>query len=153
MHRKNVKDIAAGTFFLAAGLLYGLIAWFRLPIGVPLEMGPGYFPIVLSSVLGIFGILIIGSGIITSRETPFGLVPWRGVLLLSIATIAFAAFVDKLGMLPGIFVTTFVATLANPKITLFRAVLIALGVSIFCTAVFGYGVRLPIPIIGTWLRW
>jgi putative tricarboxylic transport membrane protein len=73
------------------------------------------------------------------------------VILLSLATIIFAAFVEKLGLLPGVFATTFVATLANRKVNLVRAALTSLCIAIFCTAVFAYGIRLPIPVIGEWL--
>jgi hypothetical protein len=40
--------------------------------------------------------------------------------------IIFAAFVEKLGLLPGVFATTFVATLANRKVNLVRAALTSL---------------------------
>ena len=56
-----MKDLGAGAFFVFVGLVYGSIAWFGLPIGVALNMGPGYFPIVLSGmliVLGLIGIIL-----------------------------------------------------------------------------------------------
>lgn len=150
----NFKDLGAGAFFVLVGLLYGLIAWFGLPIGVALDMGPGYFPIVLSCVLVLLGTWIGGRGFIdTVGREPFGVVPWRGVVLLSLATISFAAFVEKLGLLPGVFVSTFIATMANRKASPLRAALTSLGIAAFCTAVFAYGIRLPIPVVGEWLRW
>lgn len=150
----NAKDLGAGAFFIAVGLVYGSIAWLRLPIGVALNMGPGYFPIILSGMLVVLGLWIAGRGFIdTVGRLPFGAVPWRGVVLLSLATIAFAAFVEKLGLLAGVFVTTFVATLANRKVNPLRAAFTSLCIALFCTAVFGYGIRLPVPVIGAWLRW
>jgi hypothetical protein len=148
----NMKDLGAGAFFVFVGLVYGSIAWFGLPIGVALNMGPGDFPIVLSGMLIVLGLWIAGRGFVdTQGREPFGAVPWRGVILLSLATIIFAAFVEKLGLLPGVFATTFVATLANRKVNLVRAALTSLCIAIFCTAVFAYGIRLPIPVIGEWL--
>lgn len=150
----NLKDIGAGAFFLVAGLVYGSIAWFGLPIGSALNMGPGYFPIVLSGMLVVLGLWIAVRGALdTHGHEAFGAVPWRGVVLLSLATIIFAAFVEQLGLLPGVFATTFLATLANPKVRLMPALFTSLCIALFCTAVFAYGIRLPIPVVGEWLRW
>ncbi len=150
----NLKDIGAGTIFVAVGTLYGCLAWFGLPIGMALNMGPGYFPLVLSGILVVLGLTIIGRAFIDLDDRlPFGVVPWRGVVLLSLATIIFAAFVEKLGLLPGVFITTFIAMLANPKVHMRKSLASSLCIALFCTAVFGYGIHLPIPVIGEWLRW
>ncbi len=152
--RANGKDLGAGAFFVFIGVVYGSIAWFGLRVGSALNMGPGYFPIALSGMLIVLGLWIAGRGFIdTEGQVSFGVVPWRGVIMLSLATIIFAAFVEGLGLLPGVFVTTFVATLANPKAKPLQAAVTSLCIALFCTAVFGYGIRLPIPVIGEWLRW
>lgn len=148
----NCKDLAAGVIFILVGVVYGSIAWFGLTIGEALNMGPGYFPIVLSGMLVALGLAIMGRSFVdTVGREPFGVVPWRGVVMLSLATILFAAFVEELGLLPGVFLTAFLATLANPKVRIVNALVASAGIAIFCTAVFGYGIRLPIPIIGPWL--
>ena len=152
--RANIKDLSAGAIFVLVGVVYGSIAWFGLTIGSTLNMGPGYFPVVLSGIIVVLGLWIAGRGFIdTEGRDPFGIVPWRGVILLSLATIIFAAFAEKLGLLPGVFATTFVATLANRNAKPLRAAFTSLCIALFCTAVFGYGIRLPIPVIGDWLRW
>jgi hypothetical protein len=150
----NIKDLGAGAIFVFFGLLYGSIAWFGLPIGQALNMGPGYFPVVLSGIILVLGVWIAGRGFIdTEGREPFGVVPWRGVIMLGLATIIFAACAEQLGLLPGVFVTTFIATMANSKVKPLRAAFTSLCIALFCTAVFGYGIRLPIPVIGEWLRW
>lgn len=149
----NMKDFGAGSFFIFVGLLYGSIAWLGLPIGQALNMGPGYFPVALSGMLILLGLWIVGRSFVdTAGREPFGMVPWRGVVMLSLATIVFAALAEKLGLLVGVFVTSFIATLANSKISLQRAAFTSLCISLFCTAVFGFGIRLPIAVIGEWLR-
>ncbi|MBC7138217.1 MAG: tripartite tricarboxylate transporter TctB family protein [Defluviimonas sp.] len=148
----NLKDLGAGAIFILAGSVYGSMAWFGLPIGQALNMGPGYFPIVLSAMLIILGLAIAGRGFIDiSGREPFGVVPWRGVVMLSLATVVFAALIEKLGMLPGVFLTCFLASLANPKAKLRNSLVSSLSIAIFCTAVFAYGIRLPIPVVGKWL--
>jgi len=142
------KDAAAGLFFIAAGLLYGGIAWFMLPIGSALRMGPGYFPIVLSGLLVLLGAAIVARAFVHAEEMPFGAVPWRALGLISLATTVFAAFIEDLGMIPGVFVTTAIASLAGRKIRLSRVLVASALMAVFCTLVFSYAVRLPIPVIG-----
>ncbi|AXV17890.1 hypothetical protein CYG48_19055 (plasmid) [Neorhizobium sp. SOG26] len=144
----NKKDGAAGLFFVAVGLLYGGIAWSTLPFGSALRMGPGYFPIVLSGILVVLGAVIFGRSFFSGPGMPFGIVPWRGLLMILLATVIFAAFIDDLGMIPGLFVTTLVATLARPQTTIGRALGASIGITAFCTLVFSFAVRLPIPVVG-----
>jgi hypothetical protein len=147
--RVNRNDLAAGAIFIAIGLLYAGIAWQSLPMGSALRMGPGYFPIVLSGLLIALGGLIAARGILAGRVEPRSArVPWRGVIMLSLATIVFAAFFDDLGMLPGVFLSTLLATLSSPKIRLRAGVVTSICIAVFCTVVFSYGVGLPVPIFG-----
>lgn len=148
----DLKNLAAGAFFASVGLFYGTVAWLRLPVGSTFQMGPGYFPLVLSAILILLGLAIGICAFRAAGTTPFGGVPWRAVIFLSLAIIFFAAFVEEIGMLASVFVAALFATLSSPSIRLSRAVIASAGVAIFCTAVFSVGLRLPIPIIGPWLR-
>jgi putative tricarboxylic transport membrane protein len=147
--RVNRKDVAAGWFFVAVALLYGGAAWRALPMGSALDMGPGYFPIILSGLLLVIGIVIVVRAFFTMERHPFGIMPWRAVIMLSIATIAFASLLKILGLLPGTFLTTFIATLSSAQIPVLRAAITSLCIAVFCTAVFGYAVKLPVPIFGS----
>jgi hypothetical protein len=144
----NAKDIASGALFMAVSAAYFWMAWVGLPIGTALGMGPGYFPIVLSSILMIFGAVIMFRGFRTVQETEFGRVPWRAVIMLSLATLVFAAFFDDLGLLPGVFVLCVLSALASPQNKPIGTVISSLAIAIFCSIVFGYGIGLPIPVIG-----
>ena len=150
--RASAKDTAAGAVFIAVALGYMWMAWNDLPIGSALDMGPGYFPIVLSGILILFGLAIIVRGWVTQQGTEFGRVPWRAVVMLSVATLVFAAFFDDLGLLPGVFVLSFLAALSSSQNSILRATLSSAGIALFCTAVFGYGIGLPIPIVGPLLK-
>ncbi|GGA76777.1 membrane protein [Nitratireductor aestuarii] len=145
---KNPKEGAAGLFFAAVGLLYGLMAWSSLDIGTALNMGPGYFPIVLSAIIFVFGAMMMGRSLVTPGETPIGKVPWRPLLLIMGAPVVFATVAEEIGMFPAVFVTTAVAAFAYPGATVPRILAISFGLSVFCTLVFAYAGRVPIPVIG-----
>jgi hypothetical protein len=148
----NRKDVASGAFFVVVGLFYGFTAWNTLPLGMMLNMGPGYFPLVLSALLVILGLAVVMRGFATQSASPFGKVPWRGVLFLTLATLFFATFFRQVGMPPSVFVSTFLASLSSPQIKPVTAAFISLCLALFCVLVFSYGLDLPAPIFGTWLR-
>jgi putative tricarboxylic transport membrane protein len=58
---RNPKDILAGLLFIALALAFAY-AGRDLPMGSSVRMGPGYFPLILSSVLGFFGIIVFIDG-------------------------------------------------------------------------------------------
>jgi hypothetical protein len=146
----NRKDVAAGAFFVVVGLLYAGIAWKWLPIGHALNMGPGYFPLVLSGLLTVLGAATLIRGLWIEAGSPFGIVPWRAVVLLSLATIIFATFLRELGLLLCVFATSMTASLASPQVRIRSAAIVSMLIAAFCVAVFTYGINLPLPIFGSW---
>lgn len=146
----NRKDVAAGAIFVGVGLLYGGIAWKSLPIGRALQMGPGYFPLVLSGLLIVLGSATLIRGLLTSGGTPFGIVPWRALVMLSLATIIFATFLRELGLFLCVIASTMVASLSSPQIKVTSAAVVSVVIAALCVGIFSYGINLPIPIFGSW---
>ena len=76
-------------------------------------------------------------------------------MLLS-APVVFGLTIRPLGMVPALFLTTFVAAFASRRIRPAVAFALALGLTVFCVAVFHYGLNLPLrlygPLIEPWLR-
>jgi hypothetical protein len=143
-------DALAGLLFIAFGLLFGVQA-LGLEIGTAFRMGPGYFPLVLSGILILLGLLIIASAIHDRGSEGIGTLAWRGVLFILPAPIFFGLTVRGLGFVPAIFLTTLIAALASLKMRLHWALLLAAGVTVFATLVFSYGLGLPFRRFGTWL--
>lgn len=152
MSKLNAKDLASGLFFIAVGLVYGGIALRSMKMGTAFNMGPGYFPVILSGALILLGAIIVVKGFSSTPTSPFGAVPWRAVVMLSLSTVIFAAFIKNLGILPGIFATAFVATQATSGVSIRRSLITSLGIAVFCTVVFGYIIQLPLPVIGPIFR-
>lgn len=146
----NKNDVASGAFFIAAGLLYGGIAWKWLPVGRALNMGPGYFPLVLSGLLTVLGAATLIRGLWIGGGSRFGTVPWRAVVMLSLATIVFATLLQQLGLFPCVFASAMTASLASPRVTVKSAAVVSLAIAAFCVGIFTYGINLPIPVFGSW---
>lgn len=143
-------DAAAGILFILFALFFGLQS-LGLEIGTAFRMGPGYFPLVLSCVLGMFGLLVLFNALRTAGNGDMGALAWRGMLFILPAPIFFGLTVRGLGFVPAIFVTTLIAGLASLRMKLHWALFLAVGVTVFSTLVFSYALGLPFRRIGPWL--
>jgi hypothetical protein len=143
-------DALAGLLFILFGLLFGVQS-LGLEIGTAFRMGPGYFPLVLSGILILLGLLIAAKSVRGRGSEGVGTLAWRGALFILPAPIFFGLTVRGLGFVPAIFLTTLIAGLASFKMRLHWALLLAAGVTVFATVVFSYGLGLPFRRFGPWL--
>jgi hypothetical protein len=60
--------------------------------------------------------------------------------------------VRSLGLFPTVLLTTFLTCLGDGKVTLVKAAVLGFAMAVLCTLIFSFGVGLPIPIFGSWLR-
>lgn len=146
---KDQTDIAAGLLLIAAA---GFFGWQTtgLEIGTSLRMGPGYFPMVLSIILFILGVVITLKAFGRADE-PFGRIAWRGILFILPAPIFFGLTVRGLGFVPALFVTTLIASQASVRMRPVPALILAIAVTILSTLIFSYGLGLPFRRFGPWL--
>ncbi|MFO1085268.1 MAG: tripartite tricarboxylate transporter TctB family protein [Reyranellaceae bacterium] len=146
----NRKDLGAGLVFVVVGTFYLVYALRTLPMGRAVEMGPGYFPIVLSSLVALVGVVVTVRSFFAGRGTAFGCIPWRALIMLSLAIAIFGAFVTELGLLPAVLATAFLSCLSTSQIGIAKALVVSLGIAVFCALVFSYGIGLPLDVFGTW---
>ncbi len=97
---KNVmsKDRIGGLFFLLVGICFFSFA-IQLPVGKFNQPGPAIFPLVLSLLLSIIGVLIFfaskGKGKIESKDVE----NWAKPVTIILLTLAFIIFMGRLGYL------------------------------------------------------
>ena len=149
MNNINKTDAAAGLLFIVVGVVFGVQA-LGMELGTALRMGPGYFPLVLAGLLIVLGGFIV-AGSFRSVADDMSAHAWRGMLFILPAPVFFGLTVRGLGFVPSIFLTTLIAALASLKMRLPAALLLSLGVTIFCTLVFSYALGLPFRRFGPWL--
>jgi hypothetical protein len=145
----DATDAIAGVLFIAFGLFFGLQA-FNLDIGTAFKMGPGYFPLMLSAILVLLGIVITASAYNKTGDA-IGSYAWRGMIFILPAPVFFGLTVRGLGFVPAIFFTTIIAAMASLKMKLPAALILAIAVTVFSTLVFSYGLGLPFRRYGPWL--
>jgi hypothetical protein len=153
----NRKDIAAGLLLLAMGA-FALFAGRGLALTNFEAMGPGYFPRALASLLCVLGVLILANGLRKGRTAAPGLdadaggTPWRAIAFISLALLWFGLTVRVLGLGPALGGAVLLACAASPTSRLFSSVALAFGMVLFSWLVFVYLLRMPVPMLGTWLK-
>src|SRR3546814_15705457 len=107
----NNRDFFAGLLFAIIGAGAFLLArdyWF----GSSAQMGPGYFPAVLSGILVVLGIGLAAKGLRTRMAVTAPLA-MRALITLMIAVILFAVILPLAGFVPAIAAFVFVLATAN----------------------------------------
>jgi hypothetical protein len=146
----DIKNVAASGILLAVGVGFGLTSVFAMDVGTAFRMGPGYFPLVLSIVISVIGVLVGIRAVTEGVEFHPQIAPVRALAAVIAAPILFGLTVRGLGFVPAVALTTLAAVLATGQRPL-AALLITVGITVFCLAVFYYGLGLPVRLIGPWL--
>lgn len=142
---RDPKNFVCALLFLCfAGLLAG--SALTLPLGSASEMGPGYFPLALAIILGCLGLVLAATSL--ARDGAAVKIEWRGVCMITLSILAFAAAIRWLGFLPAATLCVVVATLADRGFPARKAALLTLLLVAFCWAVFVKGLGLPVALFG-----
>jgi len=140
------RDLWTGLFFVLVGVAFAATAIAKLPIGTAAQMGPGYYPILLSIILVGLG-AAIAFGFAGESEVPGEMISLRSFLLVAGAPILFALTIRSLGFLPATFLAVFAAALADRSTGIVHSLATSVGLTAFCVAVFIYGIKVPYPLI------
>lgn len=122
MNIKSQKDFFSGLMFMGVGAAF---AWGATAynVGTGARMGPGYFPLVLGVLLAILGAVITFDSLVLETEDgdKIGGFAWKPVTFIILGNVLFGVMIGGLpsiglppmGMILGIYVLTFVASLAG----------------------------------------
>ena len=149
--QRALKDTLAGLIFVAFGLIFAIGAT-TYEIGSTLRMGPGYLPLVLGGLLVALGGVIVAKGFVDAEGGSIGTVPWRALGLILGAIAFFGVAVRGLGLVPTVFIATFMSAFASHRTGVVSALVIAAGLTALCVLVFVVALSLRLPLVGPWLQ-
>lgn len=137
-------DLLAGLLVFAVG---AFVVWEsgNYGMGRMANIGPGFFPRALGIIL-----ILAGLGTMVSALGRGGALPPLGLragAAVGLSLLAFALLVEPFGLVPATIALTFVARFAEPHPPLLRVAALSLALSALCTAVFVWGLGLPINIV------
>jgi hypothetical protein len=148
--RRALRDLVAGAIFVAFGAAFA-IGSLAYDIGSPLEMGPGYVPLVLALLLIGLGLLVVAKGFIAGSGEPIGEVDWRAVVLIIAALLFFGITIRGLGVIGALFGSTLLAAFARSATSIREALLFAVGLTVFSVVIFVVALQLRLPLVGSWI--
>jgi hypothetical protein len=145
----NAKDVSAGLLFIAIAALFALGTQ-ELDFGTARKLGPGAFPLLLAGALGLLGLVIVAQAF-RNPATHQMVIPWRGILLIVVAPVVFGLTVRGLGLVASIALVVAISAFASQRMSARLAVMLTVGLTLFCVLVFRIGLGLPLKLVGPWL--
>jgi uncharacterized membrane protein len=139
------KDFWSGVMLIAIGVAAVLIAK-DYPFGTALRMGPGYFPIMLGAILVLFGLYLAVKGVLANDRIA-GNWSLRALIIVPLSLVLFGVLMDRAGFIPAIVVLIFGSAAAGTEFKLVEVALLTVVLTVFCTAVFIWGLGLPYPLL------
>lgn len=148
MLARDRRDFYAGLVlvFFGAGALF-VARGYR--IGTTFRMGPGYFPVVLASLLVLIGIIVALKSIrAAEREMPR--IFWRPLIIVSAAVLAFGVIINGAGLAVSTFVMTLISRVARPGYPWGETIILGIALAVLCAGIFYFGLHIQMPLLPTW---
>ncbi len=142
----NNKDILAGATFALCGVFFLGQALLSLEVGSALEMGPGYFPVIIGGLLIVLGLAIAIKGAMAGA-VPIGALNWRGIVLIGLAPVLFGILVRPFGLVPATAVAVLVASFASARMSVWFALALTVGLTALCVLIFSVWLGLNLPLV------
>lgn len=155
MKIKSQKDFFAGLVFMVVGIAF---AWgaTNYNIGEGARMGPGYFPLVLGILLAGIGAFTVFEALVVETEDgePIGKIAWKPLVFIIGSNVLFGIVlggipklgIPALGLIVGIYVLTFVASLAGDEHKNKEVIVLATVLAIMCYLAFIVLLKLQFPV-------
>lgn len=145
------KDFWSGVVYIGIGV-GALLVGRDYPLGTASRMGPGYFPIVLSILLILFGIFSLLRSFRVQGEA-IDAIAFKPLMLILGACSLFALILPRMGLVVALFALALVSASASIRFRFEAKTSACLVVLVICCVlVFVNILGIPMPLLGTWLE-
>jgi len=142
MRIRAPKDFWSGVMFCAFAAV-ALFAACGYSMGSAGRMGPGYFPLLLASLLGALGAALMGRSILVGGE-PVARLQVLPLAVIATAICLFGLLIEPLGLIVSLAVLTVTSAWVGAQFRLAETVALAAALILFCVGVFVYALGLPL---------
>ncbi len=142
---------ASGATDILAGLLFASIGAVALYVsrdyafGTTLRMGPGFLPRIVAAVLTLLGVALIVRGVLIGGWSP-PTIAWRPIIMISAAVVVFALTINRLGLVVASILTVVIGASGAQDVRWKELPFVALGLAAFCAILFGYILKISLPV-------
>jgi hypothetical protein len=145
---KSQQDFWSGLMFIGVGVGFAIGAT-NYSMGTSARPGAGYFPLILSVILAILGLVVLFKSLTieTSDGQPIGALAWRPLLVIVASIIVFGLALPRLGMYLTIPLLMFMVGWADYDFRWKDWVIMSVILTFGSWVVFIYGLNLTIPLL------
>nr|WP_163500754.1 tripartite tricarboxylate transporter TctB family protein [Halomonas socia] len=136
------KTLLSGVLFLAIGTSFWIAAQ-DYAFGTLRRMGPGFFPSYLGAILAIIGLLMVVQTLIRKRHEAIPPLFLRPLLFLTAGILAFAALIDRAGLIAACLAAVLLSSQASRDTRLLESLVVAILMATFSVIVFIVLLGLP----------
>jgi len=141
------KDFASGMLFMITGLGSAFIAS-NYSMGTAASMGPGYFPVVLGSMIAILGLFLTIAALrnaSTAEEIePANLKP---IFFISLSILAFGLLIERAGLLPALAALIAISGFGQKQRSIFEVLLMMVVLSALVWIIFIRLLEIRVPLV------
>jgi hypothetical protein len=143
---KHPRDFWSGVMFVGVGGLFAGIA-VTYKLGTAARMGPGFFPFYLGLILILIGVIVV---LVSIKAKTTGekvdKFHWRPLFWVVGSICVFGVMLKLTGVLFAGIALVYGSSLGSGEFKMREIVWLAIGLSVFCAAIFVGGLKLPIPM-------
>ncbi|KAB1083137.1 tripartite tricarboxylate transporter TctB family protein [Neorhizobium galegae] len=142
-------QLIAGLLFVLIGAAF-LLSSLDLSYGTWRKIGPGAFPGLVASALIAMGVIVAFTAekLNAGKEQP-SLYSSKVTFIIA-AIVVFGLVIRGGGLLPAVFCSCVISSLASRPLRPVKSMLYGLGLGTACSLAFIKGLGMPIAIIGPW---
>jgi len=135
------NNLISGLFLSAIGLIF-LIYSTEYELGSLRNIGPGWFPLIISSMLFVFGFIIALSSIRSPQQTSFD---FKSLAIVSIGIFLFSLTIESVGLLVSVLGIVVVFSFLL-KVSCIEKILLTLGITGFTFILFSFVLEISIKL-------
>jgi uncharacterized membrane protein len=134
--------VAAAAFFISRDYAMGSAG----------RMGPGYFPTAVAGLLFLVGAVAVARAFLQPGEV-IGTLPFKPLLLIVGSVVSFGLLLPLLGLVLALIIVVLLSAAASDHFRFhWLATAGLIGLVAFCSALFVFGLGVPMPLVGSWLQ-
>lgn len=145
---KSPRDFWTGVWYAVFGSAT-VLAGSNYGLGTATRMGPGYFPVMLGTLLVVIGIASLARSFFRGGE-PIGKFALKQAALILGSVLLFGLLIRPAGLVIALIVLVVGSSLASDKFNWKVSLLLSLGLVAFSSLVFVKGLGVPLPLFGSW---
>ena len=146
-HRPHAWLGALGGAALLALAVVFIVGGYELGFGSARRLGTGAFPVITGFALAVLALAVIAGDL--ADKTDLDRPDWISFAAIGGALIVFALTVGRIGLVPGVFLTTITASLPDPALKFPGKLLLGALVALGCWGLFIEVINLPFkPFMG-----